>query len=107
MVCAPVRRDNPRALARGLSTVQDGVSRVKDWVSLDCGTMCFSARNHLRQLTDFCILILWKLISDLITEFRSNLQLYGRPKASAIALLIKRWRWYMILETDVAEGTLN
>ena len=22
MVCAPVRRDNPRALARGLSTVQ-------------------------------------------------------------------------------------
>ena len=52
MVCAPVRRDNPRVLARGLSTVQAhklcsislvpqktsvylahyGVSRAKDWV---------------------------------------------------------------------------
>ena len=54
MVCAPVRRDNPRALARGLSTVQAhkpcsvitsvdlahyGVSRAKDWVSVDCGTI--------------------------------------------------------------------
>ena len=58
MVCAPVLRDNPRALARGLSTVQAqktmlyltcttitsvelahyGVSRAKDWVSVDCGT---------------------------------------------------------------------
>ena len=66
MVCAPVRRDNPRALARGLSlrtgaqtmlyhTAQTmlyhtctmisskdlayyGVSRAKDWVSVDCGT---------------------------------------------------------------------
>ena len=58
MVCAPVRRDNPRALARGLSTVQAhkpcsitcttitsvdlahyGVSRAKDWESMDCGTI--------------------------------------------------------------------
>ena len=53
MVFAPVRRDNPRALARGLSTVQAhkpcsmmtrvdlahyGISRVKDWVPVDCGT---------------------------------------------------------------------
>ena len=44
MGCAPVRRDNPRALARGLSTVQAhkpqnyGVSRAKDWVSVKCGT---------------------------------------------------------------------
>ena len=68
MVCAPVRRDNPRALARGLSTVQVhkpcsishllkqtmlsltcivifsvelahyGVSHAKDWISVDCGT---------------------------------------------------------------------
>ena len=56
MVCAPVRRDNPLAKARGLSTVQAhmlyltcttissvdlayyGVSRAKDWVSVDCGT---------------------------------------------------------------------
>ena len=63
MVCAPVRRDNPRALARGLSTVQAhkpcsisrtkitsvdlahyGVSRAKDWVSVDCGT-----------IADYCI----------------------------------------------------
>ena len=57
MVCAPVRRDNPRALARGLSTVQAHkpcsisctlissvdlahyvVSCFKDWVSGDCST---------------------------------------------------------------------
>ena len=58
MVCEPVRRDNPRALASGLSTVQAhkpmlyltctiiskvdlahyGVSRAKDWVSINCGT---------------------------------------------------------------------
>ena len=52
MVCAPVRTDNSRALARGLSTVQAHkpctmissvdcthyrVSRAKDWVSVDCG----------------------------------------------------------------------
>ena len=57
--CALVRRDNPRALARGLLTVQAGaqtmlyltctmistvdlahygVSRAKGWVSVDCGT---------------------------------------------------------------------
>ena len=57
MVCAPVRRDNPLALARGLSTVQAhkpcsisrttitsvdlahyGVSCAKDCVSVGCGT---------------------------------------------------------------------
>ena len=58
MVCAPVRRDNPRALARGLSLrtgaqtmlyltcttissvdlAQYGVSLAKDWVSVECGT---------------------------------------------------------------------
>ena len=55
MVCAPERGDNPRALARGLSTVQAHkpcsislvpssadfahyrVSRAKVWVSVDCG----------------------------------------------------------------------
>ena len=56
MVCASVRRDNPRALARGLSTVQAhkpcsvisnvglahyGVSRAKDWVSADCSTRSY------------------------------------------------------------------
>ena len=58
MVCEPVRRDNPRALARGLSprtgaqtmlyltctTITNvdlahyGVSRARNWVSVDCGT---------------------------------------------------------------------
>ena len=57
MVCAPVRRDNPRALARiidrtsvqivlyltctmisGVDLAHHGVSRAKDWVSVDCGT---------------------------------------------------------------------
>ena len=66
MVCAPVRRDNPRALARGLSTVQAhkpcsislvpqltsvdlahyGVSRAKDWVSVDCGITSFVLNNR-------------------------------------------------------------
>ena len=60
MVSAPVRRDNPRAFARELSTVQTHktmlyltctmiysvdlacyrVSRAKDWVSVDCSTSC-------------------------------------------------------------------
>ena len=57
MVCAPVRRDNPRALARdyrpyrrtnhalshcttitSVDLAHYGVSRAKDWVSVDCGT---------------------------------------------------------------------
>ena len=58
MACAPVRRDNPRALARGvidhtgaqtmlyrtctmISSVDLAhyeVSRAIDWVSVDCGT---------------------------------------------------------------------
>ena len=54
MVCAPVWRDNPRAKAWGLLTVQAhnltctmisrvdlahyGESHAKDWVSVDCGT---------------------------------------------------------------------
>ena len=51
MVCAPGRRDNPRALAGAqtmhyltCTTISSvdlayyGVSRVKDWVSVDCGT---------------------------------------------------------------------
>ena len=46
MVCAPVRRDNPRALALYLTcttiTSVDlahyGVSRAKNWVSVDRGT---------------------------------------------------------------------
>ena len=58
MVCAPVRRNNHRALARGLSTVQAHkpcsislelniqcgpctlrISRAKDWVSVNYGTI--------------------------------------------------------------------
>ena len=59
MVCAPVRRDNPLAKARGLSLrtgaqtmvyltcttlssvdlAQYDVSLAKDWVSVGCGTI--------------------------------------------------------------------
>ena len=58
MVYAPVRRDNPRALAWGIidltgaqtmvyltcttitsvDLAHNGVSHAKDWVSVDCGT---------------------------------------------------------------------
>ena len=58
MFCAPVRRDNPLAKARGLylrtcaqtilyltcttissvDLAQHGVSLAKDWVSVECGT---------------------------------------------------------------------
>ena len=52
MVCAPVRRDNPRALAQtmlylacttisSVDLAQYGVSLAKDWVSVECGTMLF------------------------------------------------------------------
>ena len=61
MVCAPVRRDNPRALARGLSLrtgaqtmlyltctkipsvdlAHYGISRANNRVSVDCGTKIF------------------------------------------------------------------
>ena len=47
MGCAPVRRDNPRALATcttitSVDLAHYGVSRAKDWVSVDCGTSPFS-----------------------------------------------------------------
>ena len=60
MVCAPVRRDNPRALARGLSTVQTnkpcsmisivdpahyGVPRAKDWIYVDRGKITTEANR--------------------------------------------------------------
>ena len=39
MGCAPVRRDNPRALAiTSIDLAHYGVSRAKDWVSVKCGT---------------------------------------------------------------------
>ena len=37
MVCAPVRRDNPRALT-SVDLAHYGVSRAKDALSVDCGT---------------------------------------------------------------------
>ena len=76
MVCAPVWRDNPQALARGLLIIQSfskgiidrtgtqimlyltctmifcedlahyGVSRVKNWVSGDCGTIKLCTTFH-------------------------------------------------------------
>ena len=75
MVCAPVRRDNPRALARGLSTVQVhkprtnhaltcttissvdlaqyGVALAKDWVSVECGTKLFRDRRNAVAMEHF------------------------------------------------------
>ena len=70
MVCAPVRRDNPLAKARGLSLrtgaqtmlyltcttitsvdlAHNGVSRAKDWVSVDCGTSTKYCCVNLRFL---------------------------------------------------------
>ena len=65
MVCAPVRRDNPRAKSRGLSLrtgsqtmlyltcttissvdlAQYGISLAKVWVSVECGTRTIIVRN--------------------------------------------------------------
>ena len=56
MVCAPVRRDNSGALARGLSTVQvhkpcsisvdlghyEYLVLKIGWISVDCGTTIFT-----------------------------------------------------------------
>ena len=45
MGCAPVRRDNPRAMLyltctaiTSIDLAHYGVSRAKDWVSVKCGT---------------------------------------------------------------------
>ena len=71
MVCAPVRRDNSRALARGLSLrtgaqtilyitctmissvdlAHYGVSSAKDWVSVECGTSASETCLFIYQMT--------------------------------------------------------
>ena len=61
MVCAPVRRDNPRALATMLyltcTTITSvdlahyGVSRAKDWIYVDCGIKCHYTCGHLWSQT--------------------------------------------------------
>ena len=75
MVCASVRRDNPRALARSFSEgiidctgaqsmlyltctmissvdlAHYGLSRAKDWLSVDCGTISNTING------DYCIVI--------------------------------------------------
>ena len=63
MVCAPVRRDNPRVFSSGIidrtgaqtmlyltcititsvDLAHYGVSRAKDWASVNCGTINFNA----------------------------------------------------------------
>ena len=50
MRCAPVRRDNPRALATcttitSIDLAHYGVSRAKDWVSVKCGTTLYSGNS--------------------------------------------------------------
>ena len=69
MVCAPVRRDNPLVKARGSSLrtgaqtvlcltctmifsvtlAHKGVSRAKDWVTVDSGTIYISNAFTLRN----------------------------------------------------------
>ena len=78
MVFAPVRRDNPRALARALSFSEGiidrtdaktmlyltctmihnvdlahyGVSRAKDWVSVDCDTNQIVYNRRQKSISD-------------------------------------------------------
>ena len=73
MVCAPVKRDNPRAFSEGIIESTDaqtmlyltctmissvdlahyGVSRAKDWVSVDCGTNVIKSQSlHRMRLTN-------------------------------------------------------
>ena len=56
MICAPVRRDNSRALVMlslicttisSVDLAHYRVSRAKDWVSVECGT---SSIKHLCRL---------------------------------------------------------
>ena len=53
MVCAPVRRDNPRACTTmsSVNLAQYDVSLAKDWVSVECGTMC--SLTNILFLIDF------------------------------------------------------
>ena len=60
MVCAPVRRDNPRALAMlyltcttitSVDLAHRGVSRAKDWVSVDCGTRRVCGQCAMNQIS--------------------------------------------------------
>ena len=56
MGCAPVRRDNPRALS-SVDLAQYGESLAKDWVSVECGTsttsiLVLSVRKIFRQDID-------------------------------------------------------
>ena len=62
MVCAPVRRDNPRTLAFYLTCTtitrvdlaHYGVSRAKDWVSVDCGT----SKHHFYKIDSLLDLLI-------------------------------------------------
>ena len=73
MVCAPVQRDNPRALAKGIidrtgaqtmlyltcttissaDLAQYGVSLANDWVSVECGTTIGKVTSGHLQLSVF------------------------------------------------------
>ena len=63
LICVPVRRDNPRALARGLSTAQvhkpfshlyhiqcrPCTFCAKDWVPVDCSTNCDDKNKFFKE----------------------------------------------------------
>ena len=119
MVCAPVRRDNPRALARGLSTVQTnharhyGVSRAKDWVSVNCMVCAPVRRDNPRALArGFSTVLAHKhALPDLtFTTLTSVVQVYLNPGLSIRSLVINcsmKTQLTLILQdtTDIIQNT--
>ena len=51
MVCAPVRRDNPRALARGLSIVQ--TLHITEYLAIKIGYLWIVVQEDLTYLSNF------------------------------------------------------
>ena len=119
MVCAPVRRDNPRALARGVidrtaaqtmlyltcititsvDLAHYGVSRAKDWVSVDCGTNYIydgfkgSVPHSLHIHTNQIILLLTlPLLDESICHFRG---------VESILSLLCFFLWKILLANNV------
>ena len=73
MVCAPVRRDSSRALGAqtmlyltctmisSVDLAHYGVSRAKDWVSVNCGSNIFNASNLFLEINKYKPFILSKI----------------------------------------------
>ena len=105
MVCAPVPRDNFRALARGLSTVQAykpcsislgvdfahyRVSRAKDWVSVDCGTKTGCIERGTLFLRMLVTDTLWKYRGSVcVHPLRSYGSLLSLPPRTSIPCIFQ------------------